>query len=256
VDAMAVSIYKIMGFPTGVGALVVKKRFLNGLQKPWFSGGTVDVVQVPGEAFTLEEGPAKFEDGTINFLSLSTIPSGLSLISTLIPLLRPRLASLTHWTIRALSKIQHQSTGKPMVLVCSPLPTLTPDQISQSYGFLITFEVVDAVGEYVNCEIIEYGAGTAGICLRAGCMCNPGAVSNLAGMAAMMFEVQHGDRKADLEARFGVRSRGVVRASFGLASNFSDAWRFVRYMRSLATCNRLQNLMNEWDARRNQLCAS
>lgn len=48
VDAVAVSFYKMFGFPTGVGALIVRKSFLAQLQRPWFAGGTVDVVQVPG----------------------------------------------------------------------------------------------------------------------------------------------------------------------------------------------------------------
>lgn len=61
IDAMAISIYKIIGFPTGLGALVVKKSLLQKLKKPWFSGGTVDVVQVPGEAYTLEHGSERFE---------------------------------------------------------------------------------------------------------------------------------------------------------------------------------------------------
>jgi molybdenum cofactor sulfurtransferase len=52
VDAMAVSFYKMFGFPTGVGALVVKKSFLSQLERPWFSGGNVDVVQVPGRLVT------------------------------------------------------------------------------------------------------------------------------------------------------------------------------------------------------------
>lgn len=52
VDAMAVSFYKMFGFPTGVGALVVKKSFLALLKRPWFSGGNVDVVQVPGSLVT------------------------------------------------------------------------------------------------------------------------------------------------------------------------------------------------------------
>ena len=52
VDAMAVSFYKMFGFPTGVGALVVKKSFLSQLKRPWFSGGNVDVVQVPGRLVT------------------------------------------------------------------------------------------------------------------------------------------------------------------------------------------------------------
>lgn len=53
VDAMAVSFYKMFGFPTGVGALVVKEDFLRTLQRPWFAGGTVDVVQVPGSLVTM-----------------------------------------------------------------------------------------------------------------------------------------------------------------------------------------------------------
>ena len=49
---MAVSFYKMFGFPTGVGCLVAKKSFLQQLKRPWFAGGTVDVVQVPGTGFT------------------------------------------------------------------------------------------------------------------------------------------------------------------------------------------------------------
>lgn len=52
VDAMAVSFYKMFGFPTGIGCLVAKKSFLRQLKRPWFAGGTVEVVQVPGIGFT------------------------------------------------------------------------------------------------------------------------------------------------------------------------------------------------------------
>lgn len=51
-DAMAISFYKMFGFPTGVGCLVAKKSFLRQLKRPWFAGGTVDVVQVPGSGYT------------------------------------------------------------------------------------------------------------------------------------------------------------------------------------------------------------
>lgn len=51
-DAIVVSFYKMFGYPTGVGALVVKKLFLSELRRPWFAGGTVDIVQVPGTLFT------------------------------------------------------------------------------------------------------------------------------------------------------------------------------------------------------------
>lgn len=46
---MAVSFYKMFGYPTGVGALIAKKSFLAKLRRKWFSGGTVDFVQTPGK---------------------------------------------------------------------------------------------------------------------------------------------------------------------------------------------------------------
>lgn len=64
VDAVAISFYKMFGFPTGVGALVVKKSFLARLKRPWFAGGTVDVVQVPGSIVTRATEPhEQFEVG-------------------------------------------------------------------------------------------------------------------------------------------------------------------------------------------------
>jgi molybdenum cofactor sulfurtransferase len=47
---MAISFYKMFGYPTGVGALVARKDFLAKLRRPYFAGGTVEIVQVPGTA--------------------------------------------------------------------------------------------------------------------------------------------------------------------------------------------------------------
>lgn len=55
VDAMVVSFYKMFGFPTGVGALIAKRSFLDILERPWFAGGAVDIVQVPGVIATPAE---------------------------------------------------------------------------------------------------------------------------------------------------------------------------------------------------------
>ena len=61
VDAVAVSFYKMFGYPTGIGALIlgpgVGEWLLEGHDRgvggrPWFAGGTVDVVQVPGRVYT------------------------------------------------------------------------------------------------------------------------------------------------------------------------------------------------------------
>ena len=65
VDAIAVSFYKMFGYPTGVGALIVKESFLAMLDRPWFAGGTVNVVQVPGTLVTRAAKPyEQFEVST------------------------------------------------------------------------------------------------------------------------------------------------------------------------------------------------
>jgi len=56
---MAVSFYKMFGYPTGVGALVARKSFLAKLRRPYFGGGTVEVVQCPGTI--VHESPVQYE---------------------------------------------------------------------------------------------------------------------------------------------------------------------------------------------------
>lgn len=47
---MQISFYKMFGWPTGVGALILRPGVGEWLRKSrvWFAGGTVGVVQVPG----------------------------------------------------------------------------------------------------------------------------------------------------------------------------------------------------------------
>lgn len=150
------------------------------------------------------------QDGTSNFLSFNVIPQGLSLISGLIPSAKPRILSLTHWTIRSLRDIKHPRTNNPLVYIRSPPSDISYDTLSKHYGGTIALEVVDADGAFINCEAIEYVAGQAHICVRAGCVCNPGGTSDLTLGAEIMRSIKSGDTKEDLEDRFGVRSRGIV----------------------------------------------
>lgn len=74
IDAMAISFYKMFGYPTGVGALIAKKSFLRRLKRPWFAGGTVDIVQVPGQLFTRSDTlHEQFEVGIVPLLFLQCI---------------------------------------------------------------------------------------------------------------------------------------------------------------------------------------
>ena len=47
-EFVAVSWYKVFGYPTGVGCLLARRDALARLRRPWFSGGTIWGVSVQG----------------------------------------------------------------------------------------------------------------------------------------------------------------------------------------------------------------
>ena len=69
-DYVALSFYKMFGYPTGVGCLVARKAALSKLDRPWFAGSTIDMASVQAEGYHLSEGEAAFEEDTVNYLNL------------------------------------------------------------------------------------------------------------------------------------------------------------------------------------------
>lgn len=283
VDAMVVSFYKMFGFPTGVGALVVKKSFLAQLERPWFAGGNVDVVQVPGNIVTrshhlherfevcqlaqlLEldfEDPLR-QDGTINYLNLPAVVDGLRFLSAYLPFLPLRLSSLLHYLTNSLTQLKHDTNGAPVVRILSRLPKRRLMTVGEqadcgsiiSLIFLSVSILICAAstvtdfspkpsGEMIPNSFVEYAASKESVSLRTGCMCNPGGAAAILSIQDDMKQLYPGVTLKDFEHHVG-RELGVVRISFGLASNFQDAWRVLKFASSIATEKSRQDLWSQW----------
>ncbi|KAH8926825.1 PLP-dependent transferase [Atractiella rhizophila] len=247
IDALSLSVYKLFGFPTGVGALVIRCSVLEGLKKPWFSGGSVSMVQVPGNVVTLEKGAERFMDGTTDFLSMLPIPKGLDILASVMPEMGRRLPTLVLWTVAQMQELKHDN-GEELVAVRSPKIGIKLEELKERYGALIAFEILDDEGNFVSSDVVEFGAGKQGICIRAGCMCNPGGSAVLMGTEFLMANIKPGDTKKTAFASCGERAAGLCRASFGMSSNFQDAWTLIQYLKTLTVSGRIQRLRNEfWD---------
>jgi selenocysteine lyase/cysteine desulfurase len=72
-DCAAFSFYKITGYPTGAGCLLIRRDRAALLDRPWFAGGTVTIASVRGDGHYLEPGEAAFEDGTVDYLNLPAV---------------------------------------------------------------------------------------------------------------------------------------------------------------------------------------
>ena len=99
-------------------------------------------------------------------------------------------------------------------------------------------------------SFVEYAATENRISLRTGCMCNPGGAAAILGFQGEMEKFSPGITYEDFENIVG-RELGVVRLSLGLASDFSDVHRVLRFVKEVIACDyERKKVWSEWKPRR------
>jgi selenocysteine lyase/cysteine desulfurase len=167
-DFVALSFYKLFGYPTGVGALIARRRALGKLHRPWFAGGTIEVASVQADRFVLASGAAGFEDGTVDFANIPAVELGLDLLDSVgMEVIHERVGLLTSWLLDRLLPLRHPN-GQPLVRLYGP-------STGERRGGTLAFNLHDPAGAIVDHRLVEQAANEVGISLRTGCFCNPGA---------------------------------------------------------------------------------
>ncbi|MCG6955110.1 MAG: aminotransferase class V-fold PLP-dependent enzyme [Gemmatimonadetes bacterium] len=176
-DFVCLSFYKMFGYPTGVGALIARREALARLQRPWFAGGTVDFVSVEHRVHQLRNDASAFEDGTPDFLGIAAVPVGLDFLRSVgTNAVHERVVGLTARLLEILASARH-GNGSPKLVRYGPAGL-------EARGGTVTFNLLDAEGRLVPYEAVEESASNAGISLRGGCFCNPGAAEAAFGLAS------------------------------------------------------------------------
>jgi selenocysteine lyase/cysteine desulfurase len=238
-DFVTVSFYKMFGYPTGVGALIARRRSLAALRRPWFSGGTVNFATVTGRHRLLSPDEAAFEDGTLNYLGIPAVEIGLAHLDRVgLDLVHTRVACLTGWLIEQLLALRHDN-GRPMIRLYGPATTA-------HRGGTVTMNVYDDEGHLLDYRRVEELAGEERISLRTGCFCNPGAGESAEGLtadeiaAALAVDARMSlPRFLQFITHRSGKSAGALRVSLGVASNFADVCRFVQFLEGLRGQSRL-----------------
>jgi selenocysteine lyase/cysteine desulfurase len=233
-DFVVLSFYKMFGYPTGVGCLLVRNATLQELRRPWFGGGTVNFATVQGRMHVLSRGEAGFEDGTLNYLGIPAVEIGLRHLQQVgMPTIQTRVNCLTEWLITQLLAIRH-SNGRPMVRLYGPANMVMR-------GGTVTLNFYDPQGHLVDYRRVEELAGEARISLRTGCFCNPGAGESAedlseedmrAGIALIGGDINLLRFSQAMQERGG-KSAGAIRVSTGIASNWADVARFLAFVDGL-----------------------
>lgn len=229
-DFATISFYKIIGFPTGVGCLLLRRDRLGALRRPWFAGGTVTIASVQGDGHYLHGDEAAFEDGTIDYLNLPAVGAGLQHVERVgLESIHRRVIALTSWLLDALTGLRH-TNGRRVVQIHGPI-----DAIER--GGTVAFVMCDRDGHPVDDRRVEELAGHAGISMRTGCFCNPGAgeIANHLSPREMARWFHRDEPMSFLELRERLLAErdvvvGAIRISVGVATNFVDVYRFMCFM--------------------------
>jgi selenocysteine lyase/cysteine desulfurase len=225
-DFVPISWYKVFGYPTGIGCLIARREALGRLRRPWFAGGSVYLASVQGDWHTLAPGEAGFEDGTVSFLQIPDVETGLSWVNGIgIDRIHQRVMCLAGWLIDRLASLRH-GNGEPMARIYGPANT-------RERGGIVAFNLLDAAGCVIDERAVARTAAAAGISIRTGCFCNPGAgeaawqLTRKAVRTAARARPQSVDQYVRL---LGLPAAGALRASLGLASNLDDVGRFLSFV--------------------------
>jgi molybdenum cofactor sulfurtransferase len=232
-DFIPLSFYKIFGYPTGIGALIARRKALEKLHRPWFSGGTITIASVQGDKYYFTDVPSAFEDGTLDYLNIPALEIGLKHIESIgYETIHERVQTLTGWLLDSLVTLKH-SSGIPLVRIYGPLDM-------SMRGGAVTANFYDKQGELIDHLSIEQKANEHKISLRTGCLCNPGAGEIALGiskpeLSACFTQPGHDQRLSldDFRLCIDGKASGAVRVSVGLVSNFEDVQSFLGFAERL-----------------------
>ena len=218
-DFVAISYYKLFGYPSGVGALIVRREAVPALERGYFGGGTVQFVSVQNELARARADAAALEDGTPNFLAMPAVCDGLRWLSRIgMASIERHVSGLTAGLLSRLASLGARVRVYGPVDLCAR-------------GGTVAFNLY-ARERVIPYEHVERAARERGIALRGGCFCNPGAAEHAFGFDASA-------ARACLDGEFSIqRFRsclngppvGALRVSLGLANNEADLDRLFEFI--------------------------
>ncbi|NXV47308.1 MOCOS sulfurase, partial [Uria aalge] len=230
-DFIPISFYKIFGFPTGLGALLVNNRIAPLLRKTYFGGGTAAAYLAGDDFYFPRKSIAeRFEDGTVSFLDIIALKHGFDVLEKLtggMEKIKQHTFVLAHYTYTVLSALKY-ANGAPVVRIYSDTDFSNPDV----QGPIINFNVLDENGEVIGFSEVDKMASLYNIHVRTGCFCNTGACQIHLGISNedIQRNLQAGHVCGDDIDLVDGRPTGSVRISFGYMSSFEDAQTFLKFI--------------------------
>ncbi|KAL9118137.1 MAG: hypothetical protein Q9187_005323 [Circinaria calcarea] len=235
-DFVALSFYKIFGYPD-LGALIVRKAAGHILQKrKYFGGGTVNMVIALGTEWHAKKSDAlheQLEDGTLPFHNIIALDHALDVHKRLygsMDRISQHTCHLAKILYDELANLQHANGVK----VCEIYKDSRSEYgHSKTQAPTVAFNIRNSQGGWVGKSEFEQLAILANIQLRSGGVCNPGGIASSLGLTPSelkrMFH-EGGGCSSDMDI-FGGKPIGIVRASLGAMSTMEDVETLIAFVK-------------------------
>lgn len=239
-DFVALSFYKIFGFPN-IGALIVRKDSAHVLEsRKYFGGGTVDMVIAVNDTWHTKKETSthdRLEDGTLPFHSIFALDHAMNVHERLygpnpMKFISHHTAQLGRQLFDGLSGLRH-ANGAPVCRIYKDENAVYGDPTMQ--GATIAFNVQLADASLVGFEDVEEAADERSIYVRSGSLCNPGGVATYLGWspAEMKAAYAAGHRCSNPTQVMLGKPTGVVRVSLGAMSTASDVSTLLNFLKEV-----------------------
>ena len=236
-DFVALSFYKIFGFPN-IGALIVRKDSAHVLEsRRYFGGGTVEMIITVNDTWHAKKETSihdRLEDGTLPFHSIFALDHAMNVHRRLygpnpMKFISMHTAHLGRQLFEGLSGLRH-ANGMPVCLIYKDENAIYGDPSLQ--GATIAFNVKRSDGSLVGYEDVEEAADDRNIFVRSGSLCNPGGVATYLGWspAEMRAAYAAGHRCSNPTQLMLGKPTGVVRVSLGAMSTSTDVQTLVHFL--------------------------
>lgn len=173
-DFVSISFYKMFGYPTGLGALLIRTENVDLLKKVFWGGGSVSLAVARDNFHVLKCEPAeRLEDGTVAFLDIIALRHGFELLKALggMTSVQAHVACLTQWLYSRMKACAH-SNQAPMFHIFGKHGA---PNVSEVQGGIVNFELLQPDGSIFSYRTFQKESADAGFHLRTGSECNPGA---------------------------------------------------------------------------------